>query len=806
MSEPIPVVEVAVSPRDGGADAIYTYRCGPDGAAVGDAFIVPLGSREVLGFALSVRTATDEELGFGAERLRVAEQRVAGLTIPAPIVEAVRFVADEYLCPITQALTVALPPGVRDRLGSEWRLVEGVTSEVRQALTVAQKEVVRSLEDAGGVLLETPGKKLAPDALRVLKLLRAKGLVAHGLRVVPFAEGRSAGRSVRLNPDADRIERFLRTEGKRKPAQALTLMKLQGTETSSLTVAEVRALAGVTDQTVRALLAAGLLQEIGEEDAVAAFVPDPNFSQQAAITAVTDAVQARRPEAFLLYGVTGSGKTEVYLRAAAESLRMGRPVLYLVPEIALTAQVIAQLRDRFGKGVAVLHSDLPPRERLENWMRVRAGEASVVLGPRSALFAPLRDVGLIILDEEHEASYKQENSPRYHTKRVARFLSERFGAPLVLGSATPSLESYYEALHGRLTLLRLPERAASATLPSVHLEDLRVGYRRGKPAMFTEALHERIEETLERGEQVILFLNRRAYSSFLLCRECGHRFACPNCAVTLSYHRIERSLRCHHCDHRERAPDDCPACGSVKIAPIGMGTEKVEEAVAGAFPRASVDRLDRDVARKRGALEATFAGFRSGATNVLVGTQMVAKGLDFPNVTLVGVIAADVSLNIPDFRASERTFQLLSQVAGRAGRGRRPGQVVIQTFNPENVALEAARDHDFESFYAAMIEEREQAQYPPFVRLANILVTGEDRAAVVRASLEVRRRLEAGLSDAILMGPTDCPIERIQNKWRRHLLIKLNPDADPRPLGAALAEFRPSKAQVTIDVDPQSLA
>lgn len=806
MSDPIPVVEVAVSPRDGGADAIYTYRCGPEGASVGDAFFVPLGPREVLGFALAVRTASDEELGFGVERLRVAEQRVAGLTIPAQIVEAVRFVADEYLCPITQALTVALPPGVRDRLGAEWRLVAGVSSDVRQALTVAQREVVRSLEDAGGTLQEAPGKKLSPDSLRVLKLLRAKGLVAHGLRVVPFAEGRSGGRSVRLNPDPDRIERFLRTEGKRKPAQALTLMKLQGTETSSLTVAEVRALAGVTDQTVRALLAAGLLQEIGTESSTPAPAPEPNAAQAHAIAILTESVRQRRSDSYLIYGVTGSGKTEVYLRAAAESLRMGRPVLYLVPEIALTAQVIAQLRDRFGKGVAVLHSDLPPRERLENWMRIRAGEASVVLGPRSALFAPLSDVGLIILDEEHEASYKQESAPRYHTKRVAMFLSERFGAPLVLGSATPSLESYYEARHGRLTLLRLPERAASATLPSVHLEDLRVGYRQGKPAMFTESLHEGIEATIARGEQVILFLNRRAYSSFLLCRECGHRFACPNCAVTLSYHRHDKALRCHHCDHRVRAPDDCPACGGFKIAPIGMGTERVEEAVAAAFPRASVDRLDRDVARRRGALEATFAGFRSGATNVLVGTQMVAKGLDFPNVTLVGVIAADVSLNIPDFRASERTFQLLSQVAGRAGRGSRPGQVVIQTFNPENVALEAARDHDFEAFYGAIIEEREQAQYPPFVRLANILVTGEERAAVVRASVEVRRRLEAGLTDAILMGPTDCPIERLQNRWRRHVLVKLDPDADPRPLGAALADFRPSKVQITIDVDPQSLA
>jgi len=793
------VVEVAIPPREGGTDAIFTYAS--DDAVVGDALFVPLGNREALGYVVAAHRLDEAELGFSFSRLRQAGEPVAGLGVPEAIVAVARFVSEEYLSPFTQSLAVVLPPGVRDRLGVEWTL--NPPEQASSApLTPAQREVVRSLEDSGGRWIERPGKPLPEGSLKLLRLLRAKGVVRARRVLVPFQESKKP-EQIRLSPDEGAIEAFIRKEGRKKPAQALTLMTLQGSGSATFSHAEAKALCGVTEATLGALLKAGLLVRAEDEAFGTRAVPEPNAEQQAAIEAITDAVRNRRADRFLLHGVTGSGKTEVYLRAAAESLRLGRPVLFLVPEIALTAQVVAQLRDRFGRAVAVLHSDLPPRERLDNWMRIRSGEASVVLGPRSALFAPLSDVGLIVMDEEHEASYKQESNPRYHAKRVATFLADRFGAPLVLGSATPSLESYQESLDAQLIRLELKKRAANAQLPSVQVEDLRVGYQEGHPAIFTPVLADLMDQALERREQVILFLNRRAYSSFMLCRSCGHRFMCPHCAVALSYHRSESSLRCHHCDHRMRAPDICPQCGGTKVKPMGMGTEKVEETVAKLFEHALVDRLDRDIARKRGALESVLAGFRSGSSNVLVGTQMVAKGLDFPNVTVVGVILADITLNVPDFRAGERTFQLLSQVAGRAGRGRKPGSVVIQTFNPENVAVLAAQAHDYEGFFAAAIEHRRDAAYPPFVRLVNIVASGEDRAAVARATAEIKRRLQG--VDAMILGPTDCPIERIQQRYRRHLLLKLAPNAPASPIGAALEGFAPKNVQITIDVDPNSL-
>jgi primosomal protein N' (replication factor Y) len=455
------------------------------------------------------------------------------------------------------------------------------------------------------------------------------------------------------------------------------------------------------------------------------------------------------------------------------------------------------------------------------------------LGARSALFAPLGNLGLVVVDEEHEASYKQESAPRYHSKALARYLGQRHGCPVVLGSATPSVESFYEAELAELaeegcaptpktpvaesllansalrpppaplTLLTLPERAASARLPEVIVHDLTDGYRNGKPAMLCDDLHVAIEETLARGEQVILFLNRRAYAPFVICRDCGQQMQCPHCAVSLSYHRRDRKLRCHHCGYQTNPPDACPKCSGLRLSPFGVGTEKVEEAVAALFPQTRVARLDRDVARRKGALEETLASFRAGQIGILVGTQMVAKGLDFPNVTLVGVIAADVSLNIPDFRASERTFQLLAQVAGRAGRGKNPGRVFIQTFNPLHASVRSAQAHDFLSMLDALKAERAEAGYPPYRRLVNIVLSGENRSAVLKASEEALARLCRLPLD--VLGPVDCVVERLQNRWRRHLLLKMPAGASAAPIGEALLGFDPKNVQVVVDVDPYNL-
>lgn len=793
------VVDVVIDPRSGGAQAVYTYKA-TDGIKPGDGLIVPLGPRSTLGFASEIYDASEEDLGFPFASLKPPSNIVRGVSLPAQLVELARFVAEEYLCPLPIALSAAIPPSARDRLATAWTLKEvGATP-----LTPLQQEVIRFMEESGGTIYDTKAKKLPAATVRALRLLRSKGVVDQGVELNPSEERKGGDKLLRLCADERRIETFLAKEGKRKPAQALTLMRLQVAERSSFSPGEIKSLAGVTDATLKALTEAGYLEATSIKDQFTAQPPQPNRYQKLAIDAVADAIQGREAKGFLLYGVTGSGKTEVYLRAAAEALRMGRQVLYLVPEIALAAQGIGRLRERFGSKVAVLHSDLPAAERLKNWMRARSGEAPVVLGARSALYAPLDNLGLIIVDEEHEASYKQESAPRYHSKTIALRLGQMHQCPVVLGSATPSIESFWEADNDRLVQLTLPERAASAQLPEVHIDDLAQGYRDGKPALLCDDLHQRLLETLARKEQAILFLNRRAYAPFIICRDCGYQARCKFCAVSLSFHRNDRRLRCHHCGYSERPVDVCPKCQGMRVGPFGVGTEKVEETVATTFPNAKVARLDRDIAKKKGALEEIFARFRSGDIDILVGTQMVAKGLDFPRVTLVGVIAADMSLNIPDFRAGERTFQLLSQVAGRAGRGQAPGHVVIQTFNPEHPAVQFAQTHDYVAFYEGALLERKEAGYPPYRRLVNITFSSPSRSHVMDAAAEAVARL-TDLPEVEILGPVDCALERLQSRWRRHILLKLPPVGNPKPIGEALLGLGGKDLHVLIDVDPYSL-
>jgi primosomal protein N' (replication factor Y) len=768
-------------------------------AKPGDAVFVPLGSRSALGFVVRVYDVTEEELGFPFSALKGALSRLEGFGLPQPVIELAQFVADEYLCPLPVALSAAAPPGIIDRLVTSWTL----TGVMAEHLTPMQSEVLRTLHDAGGSIMEAKGKPISEPIRRALRLLRAKGLVEQTLSIAPLTERRKTEALLSLTAETDRVEGFLKKEGRKKPAQALTLMRLQAAERSILTVAEIKAMSGVTETTVKALLDAGLLETVFGDPGVQRIPPTPNRYQQLAIDAVQESIASHESRTFLLYGVTGSGKTEVYLHCASEALRQGRQVLYMVPEIALATQAITQLRERFGRGVAVLHSELSASERIDAYLRIRRGECPVVLGARSAVFAGLENIGLIVIDEEHEASYKQETAPRYHTKRLAQFLSERHRCPLLLGSATPSIESFHEAETERITLLGLPQRTASAKLPTVHVLDLKDGYRSGQPTIFSEELFGRLQETLGRDEQAILFLNRRAYAPFLLCRDCGRETKCPNCAVSLSFHRLDKRLRCHHCGFSMRPPDVCPNCGGARVRAFGVGTEKVEEAVGELLPDAKIARLDRDVAAKKGALESVLADFRSGQTQILVGTQMVAKGLDFPNVTLVGVIAADVSLNIPDFRSAERTFQLLAQVAGRAGRGQKPGEVVIQTFQPDHIAILTAQTHDYLALYEHQKAERRAAGYPPYKRLVNIVFTGDRQDQVAAAAADAAALL-AGV-DGELLGPVECALERIQNRWRYHVLLKLSPYASAAPVQAALSGFKPLRVQVTVDVDPYSL-
>lgn len=798
------VADIAFDPRVGGGVGLLTYLL-EEPAEPGEALLVPLGGRPAVGFIAQVRETSPLDLGFSSTQLRSAIGKIAGLSLPSPVMNLLQFVSAEYLCPIQSALGAAIPPGAQERLAGRWRLHEDRLAAHPFPPDGKQKDVLKALRDAGGELVVGRGRRLHQATQNALKALRAKGVVTHTLELALPSEGRESPELLRLTPDEAKVEAFLSKQAKRKPAQALALLRLQELDRPVLTAADIKSLCGVTDSALKALLSVGLLEELEEEHDKLLPPPKPNRHQVLAIESILDPLLEQAFREFLLFGVTGSGKTEVYLRVASEALKMGRQVLYLVPEIALASQAVSYLRERFGRRVAVLHSELSVKDRLDNWSAIRSGDAAVVIGARSALFAPLSNIGLIVMDEEHETSYKQESTPRYHAKTMARFLAREHGCPLVLGSATPSVESYFEAESEVITLLSLPERAASARLPEVVIEDLREGYRLGQPALFSERLIEELEQTLEAGKQAILFLNRRAYAPFLICRDCGYAFKCPLCAVSLALSRKLGLLRCHHCGHQQRPPDTCPACSGSRIKPFGVGTEKVEEAVTQHFPGAKVARLDRDVAQRRGALEKVLADFASGETQVLVGTQMVAKGLNFPNVTLVGVIAADVSLNLPDFRASERTLQLLSQVAGRAGRGKSPGRVIIQTLNPDHWAVVCAESHDYVRFYEEVRREREEAGYPPFVRLVNVVVACEDASRARTASDEVYERLRSALPGATLLGPTDCPFERLHGKWRRHVLVKLPPGDSVESAGKALEGFAPKDVSLVVDVDPYSL-
>lgn len=799
MAERILIAEVGLDSRMAGSEAVYTYRA-TQGVCVGEAFMVPLGPRQTVGYVLAVKEIFDLELGFPVASLKGLGSKVGNLSLPEAVVDLVHETAKQTLSTVPTCLSLATPPGIKDRLVKEWRIVEGKEWD---DLNTAQEEIMRTL--AGGALEESKTRPIPQGTMNSLKALRKRGAVELVTRVkMETGRGDSGGR-FQLTADSSQVDAYIRKHAKKRPAQVVTLMRLQGSEGVALSKEEIKMLGQVSDATFKALVNEGLLVEPEAGAHQIKTPPTPNEHQQAAIDLIQTAIRAEKSEQFLLYGITGSGKTEVFLRCAEEALGRGKQVLYLVPEIALTAQVVAQLRDRFGDRVAVLHSNLSPRERMDNWMRVASGEAPVVLGPRSALFAPLSNLGLIVVDEEHEASYKQENAPRYHTKQLAVFLAERFGCPVVMGSATPSVESFYAALNGGMTLLRLPVRAASAQLPEVFIEDLREGYKDRSAGVFSPRLREGIERALGREEQVILFLNRRAFAPFVVCRDCGKRYECPHCAVALALHRKDKKLRCHHCDFSMPAPEMCDSCGGERVKAFGIGAERVEESVGTDFEGARVARLDRDIARRKGVLEDTIARFRTGELNVLVGTQMVAKGLDFPNVTLVGVIAADISLSIPDFRASERTFQLLSQVAGRAGRGARAGQVVIQTLSPDHPAVVMAQSHDFEGFYSTLILEREKAGYPPFRRLVNVVFTGPDERAVYELSAVGGQKLRKILADGEVLGPVDCPLSKLSNLYRRHVLVKLAPGADVGPVAEALAGLGSAEMRVLIDVDPNNL-
>ena len=529
-------------------------------------------------------------------------------------------------------------------------------------------------------------------------------------------------------------------------------------------------------------------------------------AQKAVYEQVAQALEAHQDQTFLLEGVTGSGKTEVYLQLMAKASQMGRGAILLVPEIALTPQMVRQVKSRFQTGVAVLHSGLTNSQKYDEWRRIIRGQATIVVGARSSIFAPIRDLGLVIIDEEHETTYKQSDTPRYHAREVAIWRCHYHQAPLLLGSATPSLESRSRAQVGRYQHLRLPERVNGRPLPPVTLVDMTKEMAQQTTDELSSVLKDKIADRLAKGQQIVLLLNRRGYASYMLCRECGQVIQCPRCDISLTYHKHEHRLKCHYCDYQSPVPDRCPNCHSDYLRTFGLGTQKIEELLNQHFPEARVIRMDMDTTRKKGQHEALLDRFRRHEADILLGTQMIAKGLDFEAVTLVGVINADTALNLPDFRAGEKTFQLLTQVAGRTGRGRFEGEVLIQTYNPDHYVMQLAQQHDYESFFYYEMKRRHLGHYPPYFYTTLITISSKYQAKAQAMSHQVKQTLLASGAPIEILGPSQGAIARINERYYFQLLLKYKDgQVIKESLGAILDQSQLEAKQgiyITIDHEP----
>jgi len=729
--------------------------------------------------------------------------------VPTPLIATVAVAA-----PIDKALSYLVPDALRGRarVGMRLRVPLGRRSAVGYLLGLGEGDPAGLKE-----IREIPDDEPLFPPEMVQFFARAADYYLHPLgEVIRTAlpaglSGKNEAVSIRRESSFAPSERPGEPSGLRQ-RELLAFIREEG----SALLSELRRRFGTPHAPLHRLVEQGFLVETEVELRRDPFLDSPvpadrpvtpSAEQAAALAAIGSALESDAFSPLLLHGVTGSGKTEVYLRAIAQALELGRTALVLVPEIALTPQMVGRFRARFaGKGtkIAVLHSGLSDGERYDAWRAIARGEMPIVIGARSALFAPLPAPGIIVVDEEHEASYKQAEGFRYNARDLALLRGQMAGGVVLLGSATPAVTTFHRARSGQLGYLPLAGRVEGRPLPSVELVDLRETRPEGEGSL-APLLVEALAETLARGEQALLLLNRRGFAPFLLCADCGTSFRCPNCAITLTFHRGRRQLRCHYCDYLETPPETCPGCRGSAIEPQGAGTERLEEELAALFPAARIARMDRDTTARKGAHQRLVEGMLREEIDILVGTQMVAKGHDFPRVTLVGVVGADTSLNLPDFRSAERTFALLAQVAGRAGRGVRPGRVLIQTYSPEHYSLASAAGHDFEGFFEQEIACRHALGYPPFGYLVNLVLAGNEEPRVQRAAAALAEGLQRGAGEVEVLGPAPCPLARLRGKSRLQILLKASERPLLRRLLTRLPELRkkiPAGVSLTVDVDP----
>ncbi len=777
-----------------------------DSIQIGMRVLVPFSGRKVTGFVIGLMDQSPKE--FEGELKEIEAILDEAPLIDHQMLRLYQWISDYYIYPLGEVIKTGIPPGLQ--LKSRWFV--SLTQYGKEAIMSGdidpvRKRVLEEIKNYQKIPLEKILKIFKNEISRSqIFTLKKKGLI--NLEVGIEGEG--------VKPRIEKVIKYenegsLR-ESSKKQKDILNWIKERGevfySELTKIFKSPSRSIQSLKEKGYISIYEKEVPREIKIRPELKAY-PRPKLTpfQEQAFGEILKGIRSRRFSPFLIYGVTGSGKTELYLRAIEEVINSRREAIVLVPEISLTPQLISRFRDRFGDIFALLHSGLSRAERYDQWRKIWKGEVKIAIGPRSAVFAPFKNLGIIVVDEEHDPSYKQEDKLKYNARDVAIVRAKQQQATLILGSATPSLESYHNALKGRFKLLHLPERIEGRPLPNVEIVDMKK-----EPGIISEKLKLGLKENVEQKRQSLLFLNRRGFANFILCPDCGYTFKCPNCSVTLTYHLRERRLKCHYCDYWIQTPGDCPQCQGHRLRAMGMGTERVEEEIKRIFPGCSVGRMDRDTTSRKNSHVSILERLESGKIDILIGTQMIVKGHDFPNVTFVGVISADTALHFPDFRSAERTFQILTQVAGRAGRGVFSGEVLIQTFNPEHYSIKKAKEQDFLGFYNEEIKFRRALNYPPFSRLINFRLTGNSEKKTMLAAKEMEKigedLLKNDFSKGIeILGPSMAPFAKIKGKYRWQMLVK---GEDPKSLhkfAFGLADrlkplLKGKGVNLDIDVDP----
>ncbi len=764
-------------------DKVFDYKI-PDELKstikIGHSVSVPFGKTKKSGIVV----------GFTEEESEYRLKNIIKITNEKPVIgekeiKLATYMQKRYVASFHECLKLMCPPGTFSKEDIVLRINEEADKD--NLHSVNQERVLAFLEEEGKeATLETLKATFGDNVTTVVKALCDKGILAKEVVSVKGV-GELKRKYVRLIKSEEEFSAILsgRASSQIKTAKLLlngpkSLKELCENDFCSSAVVKAlcdKKIAEVYEESERR-------NPFSEKNVEKSSDLAPTKEQEAALSMLGEALEEGKSETFLLHGVTGSGKTEVFMQVIGRVLEQGKSAIVLVPEISLTPQMTDRFLGRFGDKIAILHSVLSHGERLDEWNRIKSGEAKVVVGARSAIFAPLSDIGIIIVDEEHENTYKSEQSPRYDAREIAKERCKEHGAPLVLASATPDIKSYYKAMTGEYKLIKMTKRYNEVKLPDVKIADMRKELSEGNRSMLSSALREEIEKNLEAGEQTVLFLNRRGFSTFVSCRDCGYVVSCPECSIALTYHRSEESLNCHYCGYKTEVVKTCPECKGNRIRYFGAGTQKLEDEIKKNFPGASTIRMDVDTTTRKGSHERILKSFSEDKIDILLGTQMVSKGLDFPNISLVGVMAADMSLNIDDYRASERTFDLITQVCGRAGRGNKAGRAVIQTYSPENDVINMAKAQNYEAFYENEIAFREMFSYPPFSDIVSFVFSSESNELSEKASKESEKLAEELLKDFkyTKYGSMPAPVSRIKGRFRWRYWIKIDADDKVREL------------------------